>query len=62
MSKKEKDDFEMNILSETENFAIWRSPDDDGYLYHLELGSITLHLAGDEFEELMVLLNGIISE
>jgi hypothetical protein len=57
MSKKENDDLEMDILSETENFAVWRSPDEDGFLYHVELGSITLHLAADEFEELILLLS-----
>ena len=61
MSKKEKEDFDLDILSETENFAIWRSPDDDGFLYHVELGSITLHLAADEFEELLVLIRGVSS-
>jgi hypothetical protein len=59
MSKKDKDDLELDILSETENFAVWRSPDEDGFLYHIELGSITLHLAADEFEELIVLVKGV---
>ena len=58
MSKKEKETFDMEILSETENFAVWRTQEEDGYLYHLELGSITLHLAADEWEELRVLLGG----
>ncbi|GIK57209.1 MAG: hypothetical protein HND44_02285 [Chloroflexi bacterium] len=58
MSKKENDDMGMDILSETENFAVWRSPDEDGFLYHIELGSITLHLAADEYEELILLLSG----
>ncbi len=58
MSKKDNDDMEMDILSETENFAVWRSPDEDGFLYHVELGSITLHLAADEYEELILLLGG----
>jgi hypothetical protein len=59
MSKNDKETVEMDILSETENFAVWRSQEDDGYLYHLELGSITLHLAADEWEELTVLLSGL---
>ncbi len=58
MSKKENEDMGMDILSETENFAVWRSPDEDGFLYHIELGSITLHLAADEYEELILLLSG----
>ena len=59
MSKKENETLEMEILSETENFAVWRSPDDEGYLYHVELGSITLHLSAEEWEELMVLVGGM---
>lgn len=58
MSKKETDEFEMDMVSETENFAVWRSLEEDGFLYHVELGSLTLHLAADEFEELIVLLQG----
>ena len=58
MSKKENDTLEMEILSETENFAVWRSQEDNGYLYHVELGSITLHLAAEEWEELIVLIGG----
>jgi len=59
MSKKDNETLEMEILSETENFAVWRSQEDNGYLYHVELGSITLHLAADEWEELTVLIGGI---
>lgn len=62
MSKKEANEYEVDMLTETENFAIWRSPDEDGFLYHLELGSITIHLAADEFEELLVLVRGIAAE
>lgn len=60
MSKKntQEDSFEMDILSETDNFAVWRSQDDEGFLYHIELGSITLHLSADEFEELVVAVKG----
>lgn len=58
MSKKDKETFEMNIVSETENFAVWRSQEEDGFLFHVELGSITLHLAADEWEEFVVLIKG----
>lgn len=56
---RKEESFELNILSETENFAVWRSEDDGGNLYHVELGSITLHLAAEEWEELVVLIKGI---
>lgn len=54
MSKNEE--MEVDMVAETENFAVWRSPDDEGFIYHVELGSITLHLASDEWEELLELL------
>lgn len=61
MSKKEKrdDELEMEILAETENFAVWRSPDEEGNIYHVELGSITLHLASDEWEEFLELVDAV---
>ena len=57
MSNEEK--LEVDMVAETENFAIWRSPDEDGFIYHLELGSITLHLASDEWEELQELMSDL---
>lgn len=57
MSKDEK--LEVDMVSETENFAVWRSPDEDGVIYHVELGSITLHLASDEWEEFLELLGDL---
>lgn len=46
-------------LSETENFAIWRSQEENGDLYHVELGGITLHMDDDEYEEFVVLVKGV---
>ncbi|MCA9946521.1 MAG: hypothetical protein H6656_21045 [Ardenticatenaceae bacterium] len=57
MSNEEK--LEVDMVAETENFAIWRSPDEEGFIYHLELGSITLHLASDEWEELQELMSDL---
>ena len=59
MSNKENEPLTMEILTETENFAVWRSQEDDGYLYHIELGSITLHLSAEEWDELVVLIGGM---
>ncbi|MCA9918080.1 MAG: hypothetical protein KC445_09015 [Anaerolineales bacterium] len=55
MSKEEN--MEVDMVAETENFAVWRSPDDEGFIYHVELGSITLHLASDEWEEFLELMS-----
>lgn len=47
------------VLAETELFAIWRSlEEDEEYIYHVELGGLTLHLSPDEWEELVTLVRG----
>ena len=45
-------------MAETEDsgFAAWRSMEEDGYVYHIELGGITLHLSSEEWEELVDLI------
>lgn len=50
------DEVEMDVLAETENFAVWRSREDDDYLYHVELGGVTLHLTSEEWDELVLLI------
>jgi hypothetical protein len=49
---------EGEVLSETENFFVWRSEEEDGYVYHIELGGVSLHLIDDEWDELMTLVKG----
>ncbi len=51
-------DVEPEVLAETEDygFAVWRSMEEDGYMYHIELGGVTLHMAPEEWEEFVVLI------
>jgi len=51
-------DSEPEVLAETEDsgFAAWRSMEEDGYMYHIELGGITLHLSSEEWEEFVDLI------
>jgi hypothetical protein len=42
---------ESEILAETENLIAWRSRDETGFIYHLELGTLSLHLMPEEWEE-----------
>jgi hypothetical protein len=44
------------LIAETENLTIWRSQEDMGFIYHIELGSLSLHLYPDEWEELVSLI------
>jgi len=50
------DSDENEILAETENLIVWRSKEEVGYVYHVEMGSMSLHLLPDEWEELVVLI------
>jgi hypothetical protein len=56
----ESDSFEPDVLSQTENFGIWRSEDEEeGLVYHIELGGITMHLDSEEWDEFIVLIKGV---
>lgn len=52
-------EFEPEVVSETENFAIWRSEENEGYIYHLELGGITIHINAEEWDEVVTLFKSI---
>jgi hypothetical protein len=52
------EELEADVLSETDNFAVWRSQEEKEFLYHVELGAITLHLTSEEWEELVILIKG----
>lgn len=46
-----------DTLAETENYIAWVSEEPDGEtVYHLELGSITLHFFREEWEEFVGLV------
>jgi hypothetical protein len=48
---------DSDILAETDELMVWRSEDQElGHIYHLELGSLTLHLDPEEWEELVILI------
>ncbi|MCX7683167.1 MAG: hypothetical protein N2508_14575 [Anaerolineae bacterium] len=47
----------IEILSETDNFSVWRSEEPDGETtYHLELGFVTVHFFREEWEEFLKLI------
>jgi hypothetical protein len=49
-----------DILAETENYFIWRSEGDDGsFVYHVELGGVSLHLLTEEWDELITLMKSL---
>lgn len=46
-----------DTLAETENYIAWVSEEPDGeQVYHLELGSVTLHFFREEWQEFVDLV------
>jgi hypothetical protein len=51
------DEIPTDILAETSNYVAWISEEPDGELvYHMELGSVTLHFFKEEWQELLELV------
>jgi hypothetical protein len=58
---KNDQDFDTEIISETENFLAWRADEPDGEsTYHLELNNLTVHFFAEEWEEFLDLVGEII--
>jgi hypothetical protein len=50
----------IEILSESENFSLWRAEEPDGETtYHLELGAVTVHFFREEWNEFLGLMEGV---
>lgn len=51
------DDIPTNTLAETEEYIAWVSEEPDGEtVYHVELGSVTLHFFREEWKEFLDLM------
>jgi hypothetical protein len=47
----------LDTLAETENFEAYVTDDpEDGEMYHIDLGRLTLHLFREEWDELVQLI------
>lgn len=49
-------EIDMEIIAETETFSVLRTEDEDGVVYHVELGGVSLHLEPEEWDELIILI------
>lgn len=47
---------EDTILAETESYAVIESHEEDGAVYHIDFGMVTLHLYDDEYLEFIELI------
>ena len=50
------DEMDMEPVAETENFTIVKTVDENGAIYHIELGGVSLHLMPEEWEEFVILV------
>jgi hypothetical protein len=51
------DDGELTLLAETANYAVMVAEDLDGEsIYNVQIGSVTLHLFEEEWDELVQLI------
>ena len=51
----------IDVLSETESFSIWRAEEPDGETtYHLELGTVTIHYFQEEWKEFLQLVREVV--
>lgn len=50
------EDVEMDLIAETDNFSVVRTKDENGTLYHVEMGGVSLHLEPEDWEELIILI------
>jgi len=46
-------------IAETDHFAVWKSAEESGTYYHIELGQVSLHLDSEEWDELVTLIKSV---
>jgi hypothetical protein len=53
------DENDENIIAETDAYFVWRSEEEGEFVYHLELGGVTLHMTSEEWDELVELMKNV---
>jgi hypothetical protein len=64
MSKEYEDqDFETEVITETESYLAWRADEPDGEsTFHLELNNLTVHFFAEEWKEFLQLAELLLEE
>lgn len=53
-------EIETTTLSETENMGAWKAVEPDGeVVYNLQLNNVTVHFFQEEWDEFLVLIQGL---
>jgi hypothetical protein len=59
MSEKDQE-LSIKTLAETENMAAWQADEPDGETtYQLQLNNVTVHFFQEEWDEFLVLIEGL---
>ena len=60
---KKDQDFETEVIAETESFLAWRADEPDGEsTYHLELNNLTVHFFAEEWKEFLQLAGIVLAD
>lgn len=59
MNNNSQSDLEGDIIAETESYFVWRSDEEGEFVYHLELGGVSLHMTSEEWQELVELMKSV---
>lgn len=59
MKNNNQNNLNDEVIAESDNFFIWRNQEEGEYIYHLELGGLTLHLLSEEWEEFVMLVKSV---
>lgn len=58
-SHNHNSDVKTTVLAETDNYMLWMAEEPEGETtYNLELGSVTLHMFKEEWDEFLKLVRG----
>lgn len=56
-------DFDTEVIAETENYLAWRADEPDGEsTFHLELNNLTVHFFAEEWKEFLELADSLLDQ
>ena len=57
---KEPTEPETSVITETENYMVWRAEEPDGETtFHVDVGNVTLHFFTEEWKEFLQLMRAV---
>lgn len=57
---KEPNEPETSVITETENYMVWRAEEPDGETtFHVDVGNVTLHFFTEEWKEFLQLMRAV---